>query len=462
MGQVVTFYSYKGGVGRTMALANIATLMSQWGYKTLLVDWDLEAPGLEFYFQDFIDVKRVAQQRGLVDLLWTPEDSAKEVFPERVDWQDVLIEIEVPEAKEKIHLITAGQRDDTGSYFDKVTCLDWDSFYQHKGGFLLESLRDEWKEKYDYILIDSRTGITDIGGICTIQLPDVLVLLFTATEQSLNGAIDVAAKAQAAQWDLPFDRVSLTCLPIASRFDSSEEFKISQQWLDRFSKDLKNLYDDWLPRSVNRKQFLEVTKIPHSSYFSFGEKLPVIEQGTTDPAGLGYAYENIAAIISNNFESVEKLLANRNYLIDKQLYRKANTTVTIIYHNAIETSIVNSLSDSLAMLNYHPKKIPFGLSSGSQLLEAFLDNDVVLYCVSVKSTESATLGTLLSSAARFLELSGHSNKIIPVMIDDRNKSEHALPVAFDLDDERWINYREVNDIDKINRAILRKMLAKVW
>ncbi|PJF38834.1 MAG: hypothetical protein CUN54_10000, partial [Phototrophicales bacterium] len=50
MGQIITFYSYKGGVGRTMTLANVAVLLAQWGYKTLIIDWDLEAPGLENYY----------------------------------------------------------------------------------------------------------------------------------------------------------------------------------------------------------------------------------------------------------------------------------------------------------------------------------------------------------------------------------------------------------------------------
>ena len=50
MSAIVTFYSYKGGVGRTMALANVAVLLSQWGKKVLMVDWDLEAPGLEHFF----------------------------------------------------------------------------------------------------------------------------------------------------------------------------------------------------------------------------------------------------------------------------------------------------------------------------------------------------------------------------------------------------------------------------
>ena len=53
MGQVITFYSYKGGTGRTMSLANVACLLAERLGKEaniLLVDWDLEAPGLHRFF----------------------------------------------------------------------------------------------------------------------------------------------------------------------------------------------------------------------------------------------------------------------------------------------------------------------------------------------------------------------------------------------------------------------------
>ena len=50
MGNIITFYSYKGGTGRSMALANVSYLLASWGYKVLLVDWDLEAPGLHNFF----------------------------------------------------------------------------------------------------------------------------------------------------------------------------------------------------------------------------------------------------------------------------------------------------------------------------------------------------------------------------------------------------------------------------
>src|SRR5262249_5649929 len=53
IGQVITFYSYKGGTGRTMSLANVACLLAErLGNEgsVLVVDWDLEAPGLHRFF----------------------------------------------------------------------------------------------------------------------------------------------------------------------------------------------------------------------------------------------------------------------------------------------------------------------------------------------------------------------------------------------------------------------------
>src|SRR2546421_11415480 len=69
MGEVITFYSYVGGVGRSMALANTATLLARWGYRTLMIDWDLKAPALENYFRTYIsNFKSVGEKEGVIDL----------------------------------------------------------------------------------------------------------------------------------------------------------------------------------------------------------------------------------------------------------------------------------------------------------------------------------------------------------------------------------------------------------
>ena len=69
---IYTFYSFKGGVGRSMALANVAECFRQAGLRVALVDWDLEAPGLEHYFyEDRAAIERVCSGLGLIDLLLT-------------------------------------------------------------------------------------------------------------------------------------------------------------------------------------------------------------------------------------------------------------------------------------------------------------------------------------------------------------------------------------------------------
>src|SRR5690348_4558156 len=68
-GKVVTFYSFKGGVGRTMALANVAFLAAHNGNKVLVMDWDLEAPGLAYYFRGLHDAPHARALKGTPGVL---------------------------------------------------------------------------------------------------------------------------------------------------------------------------------------------------------------------------------------------------------------------------------------------------------------------------------------------------------------------------------------------------------
>src|SRR6266404_1163377 len=308
MGTLITFYSYKGGVGRTMAVANIATLLAMWGRRVLVVDWDLEAPGIEHFFFAKPELARIHQRKGLIDLLSELSERTETNVPNDA-WSGLLVEAHIPKVDSPVHLLTAGAR--SQGYFRNVRQLDVKSFYEEKnGGYIIESLRNGWKSDFDFVLVDSRTGITDIGGICTIQLPDILAVVFAATEQSLVGAVEVAAKASVERQKLPFDRSMVPTFPVPSRFDTQTEQKIARDWLGRFEVAVSPLYNQWLPKAINRREFLELTKIPYAPYFSFGEGLPVVEQGTTDPTGLGFAYETVAALVANRLQNADILLSN--------------------------------------------------------------------------------------------------------------------------------------------------------
>src|SRR6202035_3691854 len=67
-GRIVTFYSFKGGTGRTMALANVAWILAANGKRVLVADWDLESPGLHRFFEPFMEAQ-VSDRPGIIDFI---------------------------------------------------------------------------------------------------------------------------------------------------------------------------------------------------------------------------------------------------------------------------------------------------------------------------------------------------------------------------------------------------------
>ncbi len=177
---IVTFYSFKGGAGRTMALVNVGVRLAKTGRKVLLVDFDLEAPGIT----TFALPRPHDQRKGVVDYL---TDYLERGTPPALS--DYVYE-SGPKASDRgaLWIMPAGDQD--ADYGRRLNSLDWQDLYRHGAGFLLfENLKSQWQAEIepDYVLIDSRTGYTDVGGICTRQLPDAVVALFFPNEQNLRG-----------------------------------------------------------------------------------------------------------------------------------------------------------------------------------------------------------------------------------------------------------------------------------
>jgi cellulose biosynthesis protein BcsQ len=304
MSTIITFYSYKGGVGRSMALANIAVLMAKRGLKVLVVDWDLEAPGLERYFSYF---EQTAKTGGLLPFFTEVADQMgrDSKLPR---YQNHIWKIEVDE-NHSLSLIPSG-RDSHAHYATMLDQFDWRRFFSDGGGDFIERLRDEWRKDFDFILVDSRTGMSDIGGICTIQIPDVLVAMFTANEQSMLGVRDIIQAAQRGRQHLAYDRMPLTVLPIVSRFSSASELQTSLSWLDRIAEQFSFCCEDWLPQWIPPRAVFERLKIPQVDWFSFGERLAVVEQGTTDPSSMGFALDRITDLLASDFDDIEAVFGS--------------------------------------------------------------------------------------------------------------------------------------------------------
>lgn len=299
-GTVVTFYSYKGGVGRSFALANIAAILAGWGFRVLCVDWDLDAPGLDEYF-------KVRPERGLVELV--SDFAGGDVR----DSRDYITEFHLHTSSGQllIHLLAAGRPD--LDYVKRARKLDWAQLYEEHGlGEFLESCRADWTSRYDFVLIDSRTGITDIGGICTAQLPDILALLFTASNQSLRGVVDVARRAEAARDRQPYERSRLMLLPVPSRFDSREEYQNAEDWQRRFAEELAPLYDGWIAKEVPPEAVLARTTIPYVGFWTFGEELAALREPNPSPTDICYSLQTVAALLTHQLARTDLLAESRD------------------------------------------------------------------------------------------------------------------------------------------------------
>ena len=185
-----TFYSFKGGVGRSMALANVAVELANRGRRVLAVDFDLEAPGL-----DTFDVLRPnSSVPGIVDFVRDYLDSNRS--PDASQYVSKLPGLGADDGE--LWIMPSGAQD--AAYAAHYSGIDWADLYERRDGYLLfEDLKAQWQQivNPDYVLVDSRTGHTDTGGICTRQLPDAVAILFFPNEQNLRGLTKVVKDIRA-------------------------------------------------------------------------------------------------------------------------------------------------------------------------------------------------------------------------------------------------------------------------
>ncbi|RLK54956.1 tyrosine-protein kinase family protein [Actinokineospora cianjurensis] len=295
-GQVITFYSFKGGVGRSFALSNIAVLLARWGFRVLCVDWDLEAPGLHHYFADKIPVPPEA---GVVDLV---DDFKAGLLVDRAIRLD-----------DTLDLIPAGGVGD--DYFGRMQVIDWERLYDQGFGEYLEQCRARWTERYDFVLVDSRTGVSDTGGICTSHLPDRLVLVVNANLQSIQGAVRVARKADAERDAMPLDRPRLAVVPVLSRFDTRDEYAEAEAWRDTCLRETAGLFANWLDARVPTKVMASHLVIPYVSYWALGERLAVERETTPSADQISYALETVAAVLAHDLDRTALLADNRDSFV---------------------------------------------------------------------------------------------------------------------------------------------------
>lgn len=213
-----------------MALANVAAELAQLGRRVLAVDFDLEAPGLDTF--DFPRPRGVIP--GIVEFVgeYLATGQAPAV-------QDFVFESEgVGKNGGGLWIMPSGAHQDT--YANTLASIDWGDLYERHDGYLLfEDLKEQWKAYLnpDYVLIDSRTGHTDVGGICTRQLPDAVAFLFFPNEQNLRGLMKVVRDVRSERDTVPGKAVRMHFI-MSNVPDLDDEDRILEESVSSFKKGL--------------------------------------------------------------------------------------------------------------------------------------------------------------------------------------------------------------------------------
>ena len=322
-GEIITFYPYKGGTGRSMALANIACLLAARqteGKEVLMVDWDLDAPGLHWFFESKSD-KRL----GLIDLFLhldqkVPKNAASAVLEAEEQAEQLLIVLEkeivledyiAETAVPHLRLLKAGRFDK--DYSIQVNTFDWADLYG-RSPYLYRVLAQWLAERYRYVLIDSRTGLTDMSGICTTLMPEKLVMVFTPNQQSLSSISDLVRRVTAYRRKSD-DLRPLLVYPLPSRIDSERD-ELRKRWRyghpqsaiegyqPLFERVFKEAYG---LRECSLEEYFNEVQIQHSPDYAYGEEIAVNVETREDRFSLARSYKAFLDWLEHSYAPWERL-----------------------------------------------------------------------------------------------------------------------------------------------------------
>ncbi|HEY2521973.1 MAG TPA: FxSxx-COOH system tetratricopeptide repeat protein [Streptosporangiaceae bacterium] len=330
-GQIVTFYSYKGGTGRTMAMANVAWIIASHGKRVLTIDWDLESPGLHKFFHPFLDESTVSATPGVIEIINEYASAAVDPGPRSKDWylecarverHAVSLEWPFPDGG-RLDFLSAGRQN--RDYSSAVVSLDWDNFYDRLGGGkFFRAMREDMKHNYDYVLIDSRTGLSDVADICTIELPDVLTVCFTLSDQSIEGAANVAKQISGR-----YRNRNIRVLPVPMRIEDGEKEKLD------IGRSLARMRFEGFPSGMSQDSaalYWASVEVPYKPFYAFEEILATFGDDPGSPASLLSSFERITDAVTEGEITALRPIPDERRLQYKELFaRRQPSVLTQVY-----------------------------------------------------------------------------------------------------------------------------------
>ena len=190
--KTIAFYSYKGGVGRSLALAYTARYLAWRNIGVCILDIDLEAPGIVYKFPEVSTL--AISKLGVVDYLNFFIHNGK--APDYLD--DYFTDVYPENKYGYIKVMNAGKGIDTDKYWNNLSDIQLEQLFYANGGkglygkglHIFRNLIGQIKEQInpDYLFIDSRSGVTISSMLCNSMLPDVVAMFLVDNNENFYGS----------------------------------------------------------------------------------------------------------------------------------------------------------------------------------------------------------------------------------------------------------------------------------
>lgn len=187
--KLVSFYSFKGGIGRTTTMIMTAISLARRGKRVMLIDFDLESPGIAGFFpQEYLP------KYGLLDFL--VEHSMHQTKEDQFQIDEYIYSVgelcQATSAGGEIYVMPACGivlKEHPELYLKSMMRCDFNLPLYSGDQTPIDLLLSELAKTYapDIILIDTNSGINQTGGITLTRYSDLALLFFYGSQQNIDG-----------------------------------------------------------------------------------------------------------------------------------------------------------------------------------------------------------------------------------------------------------------------------------